>query len=401
MKHWRMPLAVAATATAVALGGGLQAQEAPKSIKVGYVISLSGPQAAGAMLTTVPNYRLWVDDVNKAGGLMLKKYGKRIPIEVTEIDDRSNNEDMVRLVERLMTVDKVDIVLSPWGTGPNMQVMPTFHKYGYPLIMGTAGSDRMEELVQRFPNIFWFLSKPVEQVTALVDLLADLKKKGQINDSVAIFVVQHPFGSEYSASAKPSLTKVGFKVVYETSYPLGVSDLSAQIKAAKAANPDTVIAFSYPPDTFMLTEQMAANDFNPKVRFLSVGVAFPNYKGKFGDKVNGIVGLGGWDPNASGMKEYFERHKALTKQEPDRWGSPNTYAGLEVLQQAIERVGEIDRAKIIEEMRTGTFKTLLGDIKLAGNRNPALWHVGQWQNGEFYGVAPADRPGAKPLVFAK
>lgn len=44
----------------------LPAQEAPKSIKLGYVISLSGPQSAGALLTSVPNYRLWVDEVNKA-----------------------------------------------------------------------------------------------------------------------------------------------------------------------------------------------------------------------------------------------------------------------------------------------------------------------------------------------
>ena len=75
-------LAWTAALLAGAAAAGASAQEAPKSIKVGYVISLSGPQSAGAMLTTVPNYRLWVDEVNKAGGLMLKKYDKRVPIEV-------------------------------------------------------------------------------------------------------------------------------------------------------------------------------------------------------------------------------------------------------------------------------------------------------------------------------
>jgi branched-chain amino acid transport system substrate-binding protein len=70
-----------------------------------------------------------------------------------------------------------------------------------------------------------------------------------------------------------------------------------------------------------------------------------------------------------------------------------------VLQQAIERVGEIDRAKILAEMKTGTFKTVLGDIKLTGNRNPNLWQIGQWQDGEFYGVAPPDRAGAKKPIF--
>jgi branched-chain amino acid transport system substrate-binding protein len=388
----------------VALAAGLAmcgatAQEAPKSIKVGYAISLSGPQSAGSMLTTVPNYRLWVDEVNKAGGLMLKKYNKRIPLELTEIDDRSNNEDMVRLVERLMTVDKVDIVLSPWGTGPNLQAAPTFNKYGYPQIMGTAATDKIPELAPRFGNAFWLLGRPTEGVNALVELLGDLKKKGQLKETVALFTVQHPFGSEFLTPAKPALDKAGFKIVYETTYPLGVSDLSAQIKAAKAANPDIMIAFSYPPDTFMLTEQAMANDFNPKFKFLSVGVAFPSYKGKFGDKIDGTFGLGAWDPNGPGVKEYVERHKAVNKAEPDRWASSNTYAGLQALQQAIERVGEIDRAKIIEELKTGTFKTILGDMKLEGNRLTKLWWVGQWQGGEYKGIAPANMSGATQPVL--
>ena len=390
--------AVLGTLAASAAFGAAVAQE-PKSIKVGYAISLSGPQAAGAILTTVPNYRLWVDDVNKAGGLMLKKYDKRVPIEVSEIDDRSNNEDMVRLVERLMSVDKVDIVLSPWGTGPNLQAAPTFNKYGYPQIMGTAATDKIPELAPRFGNAFWLLGRPTEGVGALVDLLSDLKKKGQLKDTVALFTVQHPFGSEFLTPAKPALDKAGFKIVYETTYPLGVSDLSAQIKAAKAANPDIMIAFSYPPDTFMLTEQAMANDFNPKFKFLSVGVAFPSYKGKFGDKINGTFGLGAWDPNGPGVKEYVERHKAVNKAEPDRWASSNTYAGLQALQQAIERVGEIDRAKIIEELKTGTFKTILGDMKLEGNRLTKLWWVGQWQGGEYKGIAPANMPGAAVPTF--
>ncbi|MBY0530683.1 MAG: amino acid ABC transporter substrate-binding protein [Xanthobacteraceae bacterium] len=373
----------------------LTAQDAPKSIKVGYVISLSGPQAAGALLTTVPNYRLWIDEVNKAGGIMLKKYGKRIPIEVTEVDDRSNNEDMVRLVERLMTVDKMDIVLSPWGTGPNLQVLPVFNKYGYPHVMGTAATDRINDLAPKFDNAFWMLGRPTEGVKALVDMLNDLRKKGQIKDTVALFSVQHPFGAEFLAPAKAALAANNYKVVYETTYPLGSADLSAQIKAAKAANPDIMLAFSYPPDTFMLTEQALANDFNPKVMFLSVGAAFPSYRGKFGDKINGVFGLGAWDPTGPGVQDWVKRHQDVNKgQVPDRWASSNTYAGLQILQQAIERVGEIDNKKIIAEMKTGTFKTILGDVKLENNQLTKLWWVGQYQGGEYKGVAPANLPGA-------
>jgi branched-chain amino acid transport system substrate-binding protein len=388
--------AAAALAGAAAYAGGAAAQGAPKSVKIGYAISLSGFNAPGAGLTTLPNYRLWVKEVNDAGGLMLKKYGKKVPIEVVEIDDNSKNEDLPRLTEKLMAVDKVDLVLTPWSTGSNFTVAPVYAKYGYPQIMGTAGSDKMEEMVTKFPTMFFFLAKNADQSKALVDMMAKAKGEGKINDKVALFIVQAPFGQEYSASMKPALAAAGFKVAYEAVYDVKSSDLSTQIKAAKAADPDTLIALSYPPDTFMITEQSLANDFKPKIRFLGVGAAFPTYKAKFGDKIDGNFSLGGWDPNGPGMQDYFARHKALTGgKEPDRWASAATYAGLQALQQAIERVGEIDRAKIIQELKTGTFKTVAGELKLPGNRDAQAWLIGQWQGGEYYAVAPASRSGAK------
>jgi branched-chain amino acid transport system substrate-binding protein len=393
-------LAVAALAGMAALAGGASAQDAPKSIKVGYVISLSGFQAPGAAITTLPNYRLWVKEVNDAGGLMLKKYGKKVPIEATEYDDASKNDDLVRLTEKMLAVDKVDIALTPWSTGSNFAVAPIFAKYGYPQVTGTAGSDDMEKMVAKFPTLFFFLAKNALQSKALVDMMAAAKKDGKINDKVALLIVQAPFGQEYIASLKPNLAAAGFKIAYEAVYDAKASDLSTQIKAAKASGPDTMIALSYPPDTFMITEQSLANDFKPKIRFLGVGAAFPPYKAKFGDKIEGNFSLGGWDPNGPGMQDYFKRHTAFTGgKEPDRWASSATYAGLQALQQAIERVGEIDRAKIIQELKTGTFKTVAGDLTLAGNRDAHAWLIGQWQGGEYYAVAPTSRAGAKAPVI--
>jgi branched-chain amino acid transport system substrate-binding protein len=397
---FRAVIAGAALAGAGAFAGSVVAQDAPKSVKIGYAISLSGPMSSGAGLTTLPNYRLWVDDVNKAGGLMLKKYGKKVPIEVVELDDNSKTEDLMRLTEKLMAVDKVDLVLTPWSTGFNFAVAPIYAKYGYPQVMGTAGSDKMEEMVTKFPTMFFFLAKNADQSKALVDMMAAAKKDGRINDKVALFIVQAPFGQEYIASLKPALTSAGFNIAYEAVYDAKASDLSTQIKAAKAAGPDTMIALSYPPDTFMITEQSLANDFKPKIRFLGVGTAFPPYKAKFGDKIDGNFSLGGWDPNGPGMQDYFARHKALTSgKEPDRWASSATYAGLQALQQAIETVGEIDRAKIMQALKTGTFKTVAGDLKLPGNRDEQAWLIGQWQGGEYYAVAPASRSGAKAPII--
>jgi branched-chain amino acid transport system substrate-binding protein len=383
-------------AVAVGLGGIADAQQAPKSVRIGYAIALSGVGAPGAGLTTLPNYRLWVKEINDAGGLFLKKYNKKVPIEVTEYDDTSKNEDLVRLTEKLMAVDKVDIVLTPWSTGSNFAVAPTYAKYGYPQVTGTAGSDKMEEMVSKFPTLFFFLAKNADQSKALVDVMAAAKKDGKINDKVAVFIVQAPFGQEYIASLKPALGAAGFKIAYEAVYPFPPKDLSTQINAAKASGSDSFIALSYPPDTFMITEQSLAAGFKPKIQFVGVGGAFPTYKQKFGGKIEGIFSLGGWDPNGPGMQDWFKRHTAFTGgKEPDRWASAATYAGLQALQQAIERVGEIDRAKILAELKTGTFKTIAGELKLTGNRDPQAWLVGQWQGGEYYAVAPASRAGAK------
>src|ERR1700720_1563763 len=74
--------------------------------------------------------------------------------------------------------------------------------------------------------------------------------------------------------------------------------------------------------------------------------------------------------------------------------SPVTCASLRML-QAIERVGAIDRAAAIEELQTGTFETILGPVKLENNLYTENWWVGQWQNGEFHGIAPATLPGAQ------
>ena len=90
----------------------------------------------------------------------------------------------------------------------------------------------------------------------------------------------------------------------------------------KQSNPDVFIAFSYPPDTMAITEQARALSFNPKFFYTAVGTAFPVYKQRFGADVEGVMGIGGWDPDAPGAKDYFKRHVAATGQEPDRWASP-------------------------------------------------------------------------------
>ena len=137
-------LALAVVTGVVATACSALAADPPKSVRIGYAISLSGPNAQGAAITTLSGYKLWVDDVNKKGGLKVQGFDKRIPIEVVEYDDTSNAENAVRLVERLMTQDKVDFVLPPWSTGFNLATAPVFARNGYPQLAVTANSNDAE-----------------------------------------------------------------------------------------------------------------------------------------------------------------------------------------------------------------------------------------------------------------
>src|SRR5262244_1932358 len=112
-------ITVALVAALVLVGATLdtRAQSDAPPIKIGYAISKTGPFAPGAQVTQEPNYILWAEQVNAAGGLSVK--GTKRKIELIGSDDRSDVDTTVRSYEKLMGTDKVDLILPPWGTGTN------------------------------------------------------------------------------------------------------------------------------------------------------------------------------------------------------------------------------------------------------------------------------------------
>jgi len=340
-----------------------------------------------------------VKDVNAAGGIKLGD--KKLPIEVVEYDDRSSSEEAVKGIERLANQDKVDFILPPWGTGLNLAVGPTLNRLGYPHLAVTSVTDKAPELAKRWSNATFWLGTSAQISEALADLLGKLKSEGKIGPNIAMVSIADQFGIELSAAGREAFKKHGFTLAYDKTYPMGTQDLQPLLKDAIAANPDAFIAFSYPPDTIALTEQAQLLKFNPKVFYVGVGTAFPLYKGKFAANSDGVMGIGGWNADSPQLKDYLARHKAATGKEPDRWASSITYASLQVLQQAIEKVGKLDRAAVAAEIRSGTFDTIIGKVKLKDGLLQEVWSVGQWQNGEFYALAPASRPGARAPVVPK
>jgi len=373
--------------------------QTPSTIKIGWAISKTGPFAGGASITQWPNYQLWIKDVNDAGGFNLG--GRRVMLEAIEYDDRSQAEEAIRACERLVNQDKVDFMLPPWGTGQNLAVAPIFRRANMPQLAASLVSDRIPEIVKNWNNLFALLNTAATYAEATVESLRALRTAGRIGDTVAMTHVTDAFGLELSNAARRALGAAGFKLSYDKGYPLGTSDVAPIIAEAERANADTFIAFSYPPDTVGLTEAARVRGYNPKVFYVAVGSAFPIYRDRFKENVEGVMGIGGWNPDVTPQfRQYVARHVEMHKREPDRWGSSLFYAGLQALQQATEKVGKLDRAAIINLIDTSTFNTIVGPLSFKDNIRVGGYFVGQWQDGDFVGVGPV-QPGAKAIRFPK
>jgi branched-chain amino acid transport system substrate-binding protein len=373
----------------------------PKSIRIGYAISLTGANADGAGTSALSNYRLWAAEVNGAGGIMLNSISKRVPVEIIEYDDESSAERAMRAVQRLIEQDKVDFLLPPWGTGLNLAVGALFHRAGYPHLAVTATTDRIAALAQQWPNSFWFQPTSTEIAQALAATLIKLRSEGKLGNRVAMVGVADQLGIGLAKAERHALQKASFEIVYERTYTVGDLDFRVLVNEAKDVNPDAFIAFSYPPDAIALTEQARAAALNPDVYYAGIGIAYPLYKYRFGADAEGVMGRGGWTVNTPERKDYVARYRAAFGEEPDRGGGPLTYTSLQVLRQAIEQVGRIDRAAVAEAIRTGVFQTIEGDISMKDSRYMGASLIGQWQNGEFQTIAPLTLPAAREPLSPK
>lgn len=370
-------LAIGAAALSAPMLSLAQAQP----VRIGYAIARTGPWAAGAQVSQEPNYILWAEQQNAAGGLNVA--GTRRPIELISSDDRSDMETCVRTYQRLMGSDRVDLVLPPWGSNANFAVAPLANRMGYPFLAPTALSRRLVEL--RLPFFFLMLQQPAPMTQALVDLL-----KAQGVRSVAMIYVDDLFGLENYAAMRVALQGSGIQILDERSYPLGVRDLLPVLRTFRDRNPDAFVGFTYPPDTILASRQSREIGFNPRFFYASVGTAFQLYRNVMGAGAEGVMGMGSWNRRTSaGAQAYFDAHtRRFEGREPDRWASGAAWASLEILTAAVARHG-LDRRAIRDYVANTEHSTIVGRIRFNGSENVGTpGAVSQWQGGEFEVVWP-------------
>ena len=362
---------------------------AKDKIRIGQAISLSGPLAGAVAIAGGPIYELWVEEVNKNGGIYIEEYGKKLPVELIRYDDKSDIGTMTNLLEKLILEDKVDFVFPPWGTAWLFAAAPIANKYGYILIGGPGGALKLKEL--NLPYFFQVLNFSETQAPALADIFKEVGA-----NSVAVISRGDLHGIEYGNAMIPYFKKKGIKVKMNKSFPPGIKDLSPLLKEAKSLDVDAFVAACYPDGGMLLTGQAMELGINFNAFFLTVVPFSPKlYRDTFGVKgVEGVMGGGAWNAKSSpGAKELVNKFVARFGEEPDYWGGLYYWSSLEHFQQAVEKAGTLDQKKIRDIMAAEKFDTALGPFWYDENRyfvnHPG--EIGQWQNGIFEVIDPGEK----------
>jgi len=367
-----------------------------ESIRVGFSTSLTGIYAAGAE-SQMNAQVLWAEQVNEEGGIYVKDIGKRLPIELVYYDDKSSPEEMIKIYEKLITVDKVDLLLPPWGTALHVALVPTAEKYHMPIVGTTACSVTLRELKADY---IWFVTKciPDEQMPTLVGLLSAHKDKVK---TVAVLYIHDMFPIENDNYLIPALEKEGFDVVLHKDYPMGVTDLSEVLLEIKGKNPDALIALTYPADCFLMMKQAMEVGLNPKFYYSLVGPGCSAFSDIFGPATEGICMQGAWTEKGPGpgSKEFYDSYVERWNKLPDNLDSALSWVGCQVMEQAIDKAGTLDPEKLRDVIATEEFVTIEGPKKFAGSICVTGYpgHL-QWQKGKVEIVWPPEIATAELMI---
>ncbi len=378
------------TGAAVLAAPFIRAARADQSaVKVGVVGAKTGPLAPGAAATFFPPWQLWAHEINQSGGLKLKDGARKI--ELIEYDDHTQPPEAIKAIERLAAVDKADWIVGLYSTGFNIAAVPTFAKLGYPQLAVACVTNIGADLVKKNPRLFFANGTTTQYTSGVIDILKKLREGGQIGNKIAMVNVADEYGIESANISRKLFPAAGFELVFDKSYPLGTQDYTPVIKGAKATNPDAFIAYSYPPDTFGLTDQAKIEDFKVKVYYNGIGCAFAGFGGKYGAAADNVIGFGGIPDNEK-TRAFLKLHKDVTGIDADYNACFYVYANGQVLKQAFEGAGTLDRDAVTEYLKKNTFETLIGEIDLRSQLQNIAYTVGQWQGGFFHSIAAVGVP---------
>jgi branched-chain amino acid transport system substrate-binding protein len=373
---------VAAAAVLFSLSPSASAAE---PINVGFSMALTGGVAQNGKQLLIA-LQLWRDDVNAKGGLLGR------PVELVYYDDQSNPGNVPGIYTKLISVDKVDLLLGPYATNMAAAAMPVIMEHNKVTVTMMAVSVNRHFNYRRY---FSMLSLGPDGVRSFskgfFDLAAAQKPKPE---TVAIVSGEAEFSRTSADGARENAVVDGFKIIYDKSYPPPTTDFAPIMRAVQAADPDVVFIAAYPPDTVGLVR--AANEIGLKPKIFGgtmIGLLITPIKTQLGPILDGIVIMESFVPtfNFPGDAELLKRYRAAAAAEKiDPFGNgfvPFGYAAGQVLAQAVEATQSLDSDKLADYMHSHTFKTVVGDVTYGKDGE---WTEGRTVFTQFQHVAPND-----------
>lgn len=352
---------VAGAAVASALVPGVAwAEDTP--LRLGFSIARTGPLAP-ATVSQSNTYQLWLEQINARGGMDVA--GKKRKVEFVVYDDQSKPDQAVRVYEKLITDDKVDLLLAPWGTPFQIAIAPVVERYRFPVIGNTAASVNLRKVK---PGYIWFPTSaiPDQMGAELTALLIENKVK-----TVAVIANILPFTKEIKNFLEPELAKAGIEVRFTSEYPPTIKDMTSMLTQIKQANVDGVLALSYPGDSILYARQAKEMGLTSPFQFIAVGPADASFTKAVGKTAaDGVVTIAHWAPRPDwkGSQELHDDYVKRFGEEPDYLNTPLAWMSLQILEAAVARNG-LDKEKIREFVSSETFDTVNGKVKFDGVQN--------------------------------
>ena len=380
--------AEAASPSAAAPTAACPLEPCDKPIVIGVSQALTGDKSDPG--TGIEHgYQVWVKEVNDAGGL----FGRKLVLK--EYDNQSLADTAVSQIERLITVDKVDLLFGPFSSALTIPTSAIAEKYKYAFIEGAGGAPGVFQ--RQFKYTFFVQPATADHqadpfVNYILSLPADQRPK-----TAAYPQQDDPFVKATEDGAQATLEAAGIKTVYHDIYPPTQTDFASIAAAVKSSGADIVLGGTIFGDAVAQVQAYASINYQPKAVYYTSG---PSTTGPFeqalGSKVNGIFTGDGWIQNSKAPQndQFVTEYHAMFPKETDIPGeAAEGYSVGEVLQAAVTATQSLDNTTIATWLHANSVQTVQGLIGWdAIGRPNGSYLLEQYQSGKLHVVAPAADP---------
>ncbi len=330
-------------------------------LKLGAAVSFSGKYAKEGQLLK-KGYELWKEKVNSMGGIKIGN--KRYRVEIIYYDDQSDPKTTAKLIEKLITEDKVKFILGPYGSAQVFAGAGVVEKYGALMVQGGGASSKIYK--QGYRHVFGVFNTAPDYGKNLIDLAVSFKPPPE---TIAIVYEKDIFSEDAARGALNRAKEKGLKVVLFESYPKGAQDLSSLMLKIRMKKPDIVIGAGHFKDSVLVVKQLKQFRINPKFVGLTVGPPVPAFVKALGKDAEYIFGPVQWskdfkfkDPLFGSTEGYVKAYRKKFGHDPEYHSAGGTAAAL-ILQLALEKAGslEVDKVrKALLGLKAETFYGIIG-----------------------------------------